>query len=81
LLYASIVRRSAVCASLVIESASSRMITLKGGQACLPPASVAAEGAPIARCAKVFTFVRMTAMPRSSDALSSSTRALKRSGP
>jgi hypothetical protein len=66
--YVSIVRRSADCASAVIESASSRTSSLYGGM--LEP------GAPLltATCAKALILLRTTEMPRSSEALSSITR-------
>jgi len=70
------VRRRAVCASRVIESASSRMMMRYGG-----------TGAPfrvslvlIVSCANARIFSRTTLMPRSSDAFSSSTRRLNSSG-
>lgn len=57
----SITRRSAICAALVIASASSRMISLGAlVNICLVPA-------------KSLIFSRTTSMPRSSDAFSSST--------
>jgi hypothetical protein len=63
--YISIVRRSACCAPFVIASASSRMITL-----CRPGGSVTFF------CANILILLRTTSMPRSSDALSSSTASL-----
>jgi hypothetical protein len=63
--YVSIVRRSADCASPVIESASSSTISLYGGT---PGVLLTAS------CANALILLRTTAIPRSSDALSSMTR-------
>ena len=65
--YVSIVRRSADCASVVIESASSRTISLYGGRLSFELT---------ATCANDLILLRTTAIPRSSDALSSITRFL-----
>jgi hypothetical protein len=70
----SIVRRRAPWASAVMASASSRMSSLKGGQGC-PGA-----GGPTTPAAKSLILDRTMPMPRSSDAFSSRTRVLKRSG-
>lgn len=72
--WVSIVRRSAPCASAVIASASSRISSLKGGHGW-PGA-----GGPTAPAAKALILERTMPMPRSSEALSSRTRVLKRSG-
>ena len=58
-----------------MESASSRMITLNGGQGW------PWTGAPTALEAKFFIFSLTTLMPRSSEAFSSKTRLLHSSGP
>ena len=73
--YVSIVRLSADWASLVMESASSRIRILYGGDGY--------PGAPwpTAVDANPLILVRTTEMPRSSEALSSSMRDLIRSGP
>jgi hypothetical protein len=67
-------RRRADWASCVIESASSRMMILYGGQGYLE------SGCETATRAKFLIFSRTIEMPRSSDALSSSTRDLKMVG-
>jgi len=64
--HVSIVRRSADCASPVIESASSSTMSLYGG--------APEEELLTASWAKALIFWRTTAMPRSSEALSSMTR-------
>ena len=60
------VRRSACCAPLVMASASSRITTL-----CRPGGRVTFF------CANILILLRTTSMPRSSEALSSSTASLK----
>lgn len=77
--YFSIVRRSALWASPVIESASSKMMSLKGGAGFSPPGPSAVLETEA--WAKVFTLSRMIAIPRSSLAFSSSTRVLNNAGP
>ena len=64
------VLRSAAWASLVIESASSNIISLYGGP--FVPFETAIW-------AKFLTFVLMISIPRSSEAFNSKTRALNRS--
>ena len=64
--YFSMTRRRAFCASLVMASASSRMTSLKGGAWALETEKTL----PLVE-AKVRIWSRTTAMPRSSEALSS----------
>lgn len=69
--YFSMMRRRAICAVLVMASASSRMISLK------PAIPVREADEPIVKIclveANVLICSRTTSMPRSSEALSSST--------
>jgi hypothetical protein len=90
------IRLKADCASCVIESASSSMISLNGGQGYVLPSlndelcstakarvEAAHEDSLTFRgvsLANVLIFSRTTEIPRSSDALSSKTRDRKRSG-
>ena len=69
------VRRRAFWASVVMESASSRMMTLNGGE------GNPSAGLPTATAAKFLILWRTTPMPRSSEAFSSSTRDFDSSGP
>jgi hypothetical protein len=59
----------------VMESASSRMMTLNGGQ------GKPLMGLPTLVAAKPLILLRTTEIPRSSEALSSRTRVLASSGP
>lgn len=68
--YFSMIRRRAICAVLVMASASSRIISLN------PAIEDFAEAPMVKIClvlAKVLICSRTTSMPRSSEALSSST--------
>lgn len=77
--YVSIIRRSAACASWVIESASSRMIILYGGHGYFTPSAETASVLGVC-LAKFFIFSLTMEIPRSSEAFNSSTRARKLSG-
>lgn len=79
LAYVSIIRRRAAWASCVIESASSRMMILYGGHGYFTPSveTVSVLGVCLA---KFLIFSLTMDIPRSSEALSSSTRARKLSG-
>lgn len=73
------IRRSAPCASCVIESASSRMMILYGGHGYSFPSDATACARGVWR-AKFLILSRTMEMPRSSDAFNSSTRFRKLSG-
>lgn len=73
------IRRRALCASCVIESASSRIMSLYGGQGYTLPSDDTPTLRGVSR-ANVLIFSRTTEMPRSSEAFSSRTRDRKRSG-
>lgn len=69
--YFSMMRRRAICAVLVIASASSRMMSLKPAMPLLADAPLRLKICFVE--ANVLICSRTTSMPRSSEALSSST--------
>jgi hypothetical protein len=73
--YVSIIRRSADCASFVIESASSKIKILYGGHGNPGTPS------PTVVDANDLIFPLTTDIPRSSEAFNSNTRFLLNSGP